>query len=48
MPFVVSWEMPTEGEDQHPPADHAGRVETRVAECLNCSQTAFVVRQRVR
>jgi hypothetical protein len=24
------------------------RVETQVAECLNCNQTAFVVRQRVR
>jgi hypothetical protein len=24
------------------------RVETEVAECLNCNQTAFVVRQRLR
>jgi hypothetical protein len=24
------------------------RVETQVAECLNCNRTAFVVRQRVR
>lgn len=24
------------------------RVETQVAECLNCTQMAFVVRQRVR